>query len=108
MCFFQKDNPAWRAVLFNLCPLINQAMRIHHYGYLYFFIPFRKQSSVRQPVTAKKMFELLLNIKPTHYGHKEKLPDEKEALANWIIMVPETERASTRKHSALTITNERN
>lgn len=86
--FSRKTIPAAEAVLpSNLCPLIKSS-----YGFIITdTCPFYSLSQAIIGETTcdgkKKMFELISHIKPTHIMDLPQLPDEKEALANWIIMV---------------------
>ena len=52
------------------------------------------------------MFELISHIKPTHIMDLPQLPDEKEALANWTIMVHKL-KDWLEKTFGTTITDER-
>jgi len=86
--FSRKTIPAAEAVLpSNLCPLIKSS-----YGFIITdTCPFYALSQAIIGETTcdgkKKMFELISHIKPTHIMDLPQLPDETEALANWIIMV---------------------
>jgi len=86
--FSRKTIPAAEAVLpSNLCPLIKSS-----YGFIKTdTCPFYALSQAIIGETTcdgkKKMFELISHIKPTHIMDLPQLPDEREALANWTIMV---------------------
>jgi len=86
--FSRKTIPAAEAVLpSNLCPLIKSS-----FGFIKTdTCPFYALSQAIIGETTcdgkKKMFELISHIKPTHIMDLPQLPDEKEALANWTIMV---------------------
>jgi len=86
--FSRKTIPAAEAVLpSNLCPLIKSS-----YGFIITdTCPFYALSQAIIGETTcdgkKKMFELISHIKPTHIMDLPQLPDEKEALENWTIMV---------------------
>jgi len=86
--FSRKTIPAAEAVLpSNLCPLIKSS-----FGFIQTdTCPFYALSQAIIGETTcdgkKKMFELISHIKPTHIMDLPQLPDEKEALANWTIMV---------------------
>ncbi|MFZ2798827.1 MAG: double-cubane-cluster-containing anaerobic reductase [Syntrophorhabdus sp.] len=105
--FSRKTIPAAEAVLpSNLCPLIKSS-----YGFIITdTCPFYSLSQAIIGETTcdgkKKMFELISNIKPTHIMDLPQLPDEKEALANWIIMVRKL-KDWLEKTFNITITNER-
>jgi benzoyl-CoA reductase/2-hydroxyglutaryl-CoA dehydratase subunit BcrC/BadD/HgdB len=71
----------------NLCPLIKSS-----FGFIKTdTCPFYALSEAIIGETTcdgkKKMFELIRHIKPTHIMDLPQLPDEKEALENWIVMV---------------------
>ena len=86
--FSRKTIPAAEAILpSNLCPLIKSS-----YGFIVTdTCPFYALSQAIIGETTcdgkKKMFELISHIKPTHIMDLPQQPDEKEALANWTIMV---------------------
>ena len=86
--FSRKTIPAAEAVLpSNLCPLIKSS-----FGFIKTdTCPFYALSQAIIGETTcdgkKKMFELISHIKPTHIMDLPQLPDEREALQNWTIMV---------------------
>jgi benzoyl-CoA reductase/2-hydroxyglutaryl-CoA dehydratase subunit BcrC/BadD/HgdB len=86
--FSRKTIPAAEEVLpSNLCPLIKSS-----FGFIKTdTCPFYGLSQAIIGETTcdgkKKMFELIRHIKPTHIMDLPQLPDEREALANWNIMV---------------------
>jgi benzoyl-CoA reductase/2-hydroxyglutaryl-CoA dehydratase subunit BcrC/BadD/HgdB len=71
----------------NLCPLIKSS-----YGFIITdSCPFYGISDVVIGETTcdgkKKMFELIMDRKPTHIMDLPQLPDEEEALSNWTVMI---------------------
>ncbi|WDP85258.1 MAG: 2-hydroxyacyl-CoA dehydratase [Desulfobacter sp.] len=89
LCAFSKGPiPSAEAILpANLCPLIKSSYGFILEGTCPFF-------SLSQAVIAettcdgkKKMFELAAEVKPLHVMDLPQLPDEKEALNNWTVMI---------------------
>jgi benzoyl-CoA reductase/2-hydroxyglutaryl-CoA dehydratase subunit BcrC/BadD/HgdB len=86
--FANKTIAAAEAVLpANLCPLIKSS-----YGFIITdTCPiFAISEAVIAETTCdgkKKMFELISNIKPMHVMDLPQLPDEKEAVGNWAVMI---------------------
>lgn len=86
--FSRKTIPEAETVLpSNLCPLIKSS-----FGFIKTdTCPFYALSGAIIGETTcdgkKKMFELIRHIKPTHIMDLPQLPDEKEALGNWTVMV---------------------
>jgi benzoyl-CoA reductase/2-hydroxyglutaryl-CoA dehydratase subunit BcrC/BadD/HgdB len=76
----------------NLCPLIKSS-----YGFIITdTCPFYAISDAVIGETTcdgkKKMFELIMDRKPTHIMDLPQLPDEEEAVANWTVMIRRLQR----------------